>query len=105
MPIANLPAICVYRPAWNKGRIVGQKRPLPKRPLATSQNFEDPNDCRANRMTVARTEFPFRQIMGRFMSRSPIAISMTIQGRTASSPDARPAACTWFSNSPDLLRS
>ena len=28
MPIANLPAIRVCRPAWNKGRIVGQKRPL-----------------------------------------------------------------------------
>ena len=28
MTIANLPAICACRPAWNKGRIVGQKRPL-----------------------------------------------------------------------------
>ena len=28
MPTANLPAIRVCRPAWNKGRIVGQKRPL-----------------------------------------------------------------------------
>ncbi len=28
MPIANLPAIRARRPAWNKGRIVGQKRPL-----------------------------------------------------------------------------
>lgn len=25
---ANLPAIRALRPAWNKGRIVGQKRPL-----------------------------------------------------------------------------
>jgi hypothetical protein len=28
MHIANLPAIRPRRPAWNKGRIVGQKRPL-----------------------------------------------------------------------------
>ncbi|WP_425075050.1 tyrosine-type recombinase/integrase [Sagittula sp. S175] len=28
MPAANLPAIRACRPAWNKGRIVGQKRPL-----------------------------------------------------------------------------
>lgn len=28
MPSPNLPAIRVRRPAWNKGRIVGQKRPL-----------------------------------------------------------------------------
>ena len=28
MSIANLPAIRACRPAWNKGRIVGQKRPL-----------------------------------------------------------------------------
>ena len=28
MTTANLPAIRALRPAWNKGRIVGQKRPL-----------------------------------------------------------------------------
>jgi site-specific recombinase XerC len=28
MPTNNLPAIRACRPAWNKGRIVGQKRPL-----------------------------------------------------------------------------
>ena len=28
MPFANLPAIRARRPVWNKGRIVGQKRPL-----------------------------------------------------------------------------
>ncbi|TMV35770.1 integrase, partial [Thioclava sp. BHET1] len=28
MPTTNLPAIRSRRPAWNKGRIVGQKRPL-----------------------------------------------------------------------------
>jgi integrase len=28
MSVANLPAIRACRPAWNKGRIVGQKRPL-----------------------------------------------------------------------------
>ncbi|MEM1427946.1 MAG: tyrosine-type recombinase/integrase [Pseudomonadota bacterium] len=28
MPVSNLPAIRACRPAWNKGRIVGQKRPL-----------------------------------------------------------------------------
>lgn len=28
MQITNLPAIRALRPAWNKGRIVGQKRPV-----------------------------------------------------------------------------
>lgn len=28
MPASNLPAIRASRPAWNKGRLVGQKRPL-----------------------------------------------------------------------------
>lgn len=28
MPTANLPAIRACRPAWNKGRLIGQKRPL-----------------------------------------------------------------------------
>ena len=28
MGTSNLPAIRALRPAWNKGRIVGQKRPL-----------------------------------------------------------------------------
>ena len=28
MPAANLPAVRACRPVWNKGRIVGQKRPL-----------------------------------------------------------------------------
>ncbi|HJO52517.1 MAG: integrase, partial [Sulfitobacter dubius] len=28
METSNLPAIRALRPAWNKGRIVGQKRPL-----------------------------------------------------------------------------
>jgi len=28
MQTPNLPAIRALRPAWNKGRIVGQKRPL-----------------------------------------------------------------------------
>jgi hypothetical protein len=28
MQTPNLPAICAFRPAWNKGRIVGQKRVL-----------------------------------------------------------------------------
>lgn len=28
MTIANLPSIRACRPAWNKGRVVGQKRPL-----------------------------------------------------------------------------
>jgi hypothetical protein len=28
MPIDLLPVICPFRVAWNKGRVVGQKRPL-----------------------------------------------------------------------------
>ena len=31
MPITNLPAVRTCRPAWNRGRIVGQKRPLERK--------------------------------------------------------------------------
>lgn len=31
MTTPNLPAICTNRPAWNRGRIIGQKRPLKPR--------------------------------------------------------------------------
>ncbi|SPH18278.1 Tyrosine recombinase XerC [Defluviimonas aquaemixtae] len=48
MTIANLPAIRACRPAWNKGRVVGQKRPLlPKQVwairvrLELAENFRD----------------------------------------------------------------
>lgn len=38
---ANLPAIRALRPAWNKGRIVGQKRPLkPKHDWAIRVRLE-----------------------------------------------------------------
>ena len=41
MTIANLPAIRACRPAWNKGRVVGQKRPLmPKRVWAIRVRLE-----------------------------------------------------------------
>lgn len=41
MSIANLPAIRACRPAWNKGRIVGQKRPLlPKHAWAIRVRLE-----------------------------------------------------------------
>ena len=33
MSTTNLPAIRACRPAWNKGRIVGQKRPLQLKPV------------------------------------------------------------------------
>lgn len=47
MPIANLPAIRACRPAWNKGRIVGQKRPLlPKHVLAIRVRLEIANSIR-----------------------------------------------------------
>lgn len=47
MPTANLPAIRAYRPAWNKGRIVGQKRPLlPKHVLAIRVRLEIANRVR-----------------------------------------------------------
>ena len=40
-PIPNLPAIRALRPAWNKGRLVGQKRPLkPKRVWAIRVRLE-----------------------------------------------------------------
>ena len=49
METPNLPAIRALRPAWNKGRIVGQKRPLkPKHVwavrvrMAVSQSPEQP---------------------------------------------------------------
>ena len=41
LPVANLPAIRACRPSWNKGRIVGQKRPLlPKRVWAIRVRLE-----------------------------------------------------------------
>jgi integrase len=41
METPNLPAIRALRPAWNKGRIVGQKRPLkPKHVLAIRVRLE-----------------------------------------------------------------
>lgn len=40
-PTPNLPAIRALRPAWNKGRIVGQKRPLkPKHVWAIGVRLE-----------------------------------------------------------------
>lgn len=47
MPTANLPAIRACRPAWNKGRIVGQKRPLlPKHVWAIRVRLEIANQVR-----------------------------------------------------------
>ena len=41
MQTPNLPAIRACRPAWNKGRIVGQKRPLlPKHAWAIRVRIE-----------------------------------------------------------------
>lgn len=41
MQTPNLPAIRALRPAWNKGRIVGQKRPLkPKHVWAIREQLE-----------------------------------------------------------------
>jgi hypothetical protein len=41
MQTSNLPAIRTLRPAWNKGRIVGQKRPLkPKQVWAIRVRLE-----------------------------------------------------------------
>lgn len=47
MPIANLPAVRACRPAWNKGRLVGQKRPLlPKHVWAIRVRLEIANRVR-----------------------------------------------------------
>lgn len=47
MTIENLPAIRACRPAWNKGRIVGQKRPLlPKHVWAIRVRLEIANNVR-----------------------------------------------------------
>src|SRR6056297_566779 len=47
MPTANLPAIRTCRPAWNKGRIIGQKRPLlPKHVWAIRVRLEIANRVR-----------------------------------------------------------
>lgn len=47
MSAANLPAIRARRPAWNKGRIVGQKRPLmPKHVWAIRVRLELANRIR-----------------------------------------------------------
>lgn len=46
MTTDNLPAIRACRPAWNKGRIVGQKRPLqPKHVWAIRVRRECPIFC------------------------------------------------------------
>lgn len=43
MQIINLPAIRPQQPAWNKGRIVGQKRPLlPKHVWAIRVRLKKP---------------------------------------------------------------
>ena len=47
MPTAKLPAIRACRPAWNKGRLVGQKRPLlPKHVWAIRVRLEIANRTR-----------------------------------------------------------
>lgn len=47
MTIENLPAIRACRPAWNKGRIVGQKRPLlPRHAWAIRVRLEIENNVR-----------------------------------------------------------
>lgn len=47
MTNASLPAIRACRPAWNKGRIVGQKRPLlPKHVWAIRVRLEIANNVR-----------------------------------------------------------
>ncbi len=47
MSIVNLPAIRACRPAWNKGRIVGQKRPLlPKHVWAIRVRLEIADNVR-----------------------------------------------------------
>jgi site-specific recombinase XerC len=47
MPTANLPAIRACRPPWNRGRIVGQKRPLlPKHVWAIRVRLEIANRVR-----------------------------------------------------------
>ncbi|SFQ65640.1 Phage integrase family protein [Roseivivax halotolerans] len=47
MPTTNLPAIRLRRSAWNRGRIVGQKRPLmPKHVWAISVRLEIANRVR-----------------------------------------------------------
>lgn len=47
MTIANLPAIRACRPAWNKGRIAGQKRPLlPKHVWAIRVRLEIADNVR-----------------------------------------------------------
>ena len=47
MPTTNLPAIRFRRPAWNRGRIVGQKRPLlPKHVWAIRVRLEIANRVR-----------------------------------------------------------
>lgn len=47
MHTPNLPAVRAFRPAWNKGRIVGQKRPLlPKHVWAVRVRLEIANNHR-----------------------------------------------------------
>lgn len=56
MQTRNLPTIRALRPAWNKGRIVGQKRPLkPKHAWAIRVDIVQGEDMGAR--SLLKTEF------------------------------------------------
>lgn len=55
MPAANLPAIRARRPVWNKGSIVGQKRPLmPKHVWAIRVRLEIAGNTRGLALLTLR---------------------------------------------------
>ena len=90
MPTPNLPAIRALRPAWNKGRIVGQKRPLmPKHVwairvrLERSENHRDlalfnmAIDSKLRGCDLVRMEVEDVMASGQIKERAPVMQSKT----------------------------
>ena len=90
MPTPNLPAIRALRPAWNKGRIVGQKRPLmPKHVwairvrLERSENHRDlalfnmAIDSKLRGCDLVRMEVADVMASGQIKERAPVMQSKT----------------------------
>ena len=90
MPTPNLPAIRALRPAWNKGRIVGQKRPLmPKHVwairvrLERSENHRDlalfnmAIDSKLRGCDLVRMEVVDVMASGQIKERAPVMQSKT----------------------------
>ena len=66
MQTPNLPAIRALRPAWNKGRIVGQKLPLkPKHVWAIRVRLESAENGRPSCKANPKSRFDLKYQKGR----------------------------------------